>query len=162
MKKMSLQDFLNKVGGKESDIVEYNREEALKAVERNGDALRYVKEQTPDVCLKAVERNGYALRYVKEQTPDVCLKAVESDGDALRYVKEQTPDVCLKAVESDGDALQYVKEQTPDVCLKAVERRYVKKSIFTLAAAVVLKVSKKDIELKFGCSVEIIEDGENG
>ena len=37
---------------------------ALKAVERNGDALRYVKDQTENVCLKAVEINGYALRYV--------------------------------------------------------------------------------------------------
>jgi hypothetical protein len=63
-------------------------EEALKAVERNGDALRYVKEQTEAVCLKAVERNGYALQYVKEQTEAVCLKAVERNGDALQYVLE--------------------------------------------------------------------------
>ena len=41
---------------------------ALKAVERNGDALQYVKDQTEAVCLKAVERNGYALQYVKDQT----------------------------------------------------------------------------------------------
>ncbi len=60
------------------------------------------------VALKAVERNGYALRYVKDQTESVCLKAVESDGDALRYVKDQTESVCLKAVESEGDALRYV------------------------------------------------------
>ena len=38
------------------------------------------------MCLKAVERNGYALQYVKEQTEAVCLKAVESNGYALRYV----------------------------------------------------------------------------
>ena len=37
---------------------------ALKAVERNGYALPYVKDQSEAVCLKAVERNGYALRYV--------------------------------------------------------------------------------------------------
>jgi hypothetical protein len=42
------------------------------------------------VCLKAVEADGDALRYVKEQTPEVCLKAVEADGYALMYVKEQT------------------------------------------------------------------------
>ena len=39
----------------------------LKAVERNGDALQYVKEQNEAICLKAVERNGYALQYVKEK-----------------------------------------------------------------------------------------------
>ena len=62
-------------------------------------------------ALKAVESDGDALRYVKEQTEAVCLKAVESNGDALRYVKEQTEAVCLKAVESYGDALQYVEER---------------------------------------------------
>ena len=39
-----------------------------------------------EAALKAVERNGYALQYVKDQTEAVCLKAVESDGYALRYV----------------------------------------------------------------------------
>ncbi len=61
-------------------------EAALKAVEQNGDALCYVKDQTEAVCLKAVEQNGDALRYVKDQTEAVCLKAVEQNGDALRYV----------------------------------------------------------------------------
>jgi hypothetical protein len=65
-------------------------EEALKAVEQNGYALRYVKDQTEAVCLKAVEQNGYALQYVKDQTEAVCLKAVEQDGDALQYVLEFT------------------------------------------------------------------------
>ena len=36
-------------------------EAALKAVESNGDALRYVKDQTEAVCIKAVESDGYAL-----------------------------------------------------------------------------------------------------
>ena len=39
-----------------------------------------------EAALKAVERNSDALRYVKDQSEAVCLKAVESDGDALRYV----------------------------------------------------------------------------
>ena len=43
-----------------------NETDALKAVECNGYALRYVKDQTEAVCLKAVERDGYALQYVKD------------------------------------------------------------------------------------------------
>ena len=39
-----------------------------------------------DAQLKAVERTGDALRYVKDQSEAVCLKAVERTGDALRYV----------------------------------------------------------------------------
>ena len=63
-----------------------NEQDALKAVEADGDALQYVKEQTEAVCLKAVECNGYVLRYVKEQTEAVCLKAVERNGYALQHV----------------------------------------------------------------------------
>ena len=40
-------------------------------------------------CMKAVEEDGYALRYVKEQNEAICMKAVEGYGDALQYVKEQ-------------------------------------------------------------------------
>jgi len=43
-----------------------NDQDALKAVESNGYALQYVREQTEAVCLKAVESNGYALQYVRD------------------------------------------------------------------------------------------------
>lgn len=43
---------------------------------------------TENESLKAVEQNGYALQYVKNQTEAICLKAVEQDGDALQYVQE--------------------------------------------------------------------------
>ena len=83
---MKLSEFLNRLNAKEEDITTYSGADALKAVERNGYALQYVKDQTPDICLKAVEVDGDALRYVKDQTPDICLKAVERNGYALRFV----------------------------------------------------------------------------
>ena len=61
---MKIGDFLNAVCGKESDIVVLIGREALEAVKQNGYALRYVKDQTPEVCVEAVKRNGYALQYV--------------------------------------------------------------------------------------------------
>ena len=39
-------------------------------------------------CLEAVKRDGYALQYVKEQTPEICLAAVKQNELALRYVKD--------------------------------------------------------------------------
>lgn len=43
---------------------------------------------TVEAALKAVERNGDALQYVPAAscTEAVALKAVESDGQALQYV----------------------------------------------------------------------------
>ena len=124
MKKLSLEEFLTKVGGKESDIVSYdNIDEALKAVENNGDALRYVKDdiQNEAIALKAVENNGYALRYVKDdiQNEAIALKAVENNGDALRYVN---------------------------------------KAIFKAKTS--LKITIEEIEVKFGCTVEIVKTRE--
>ena len=48
--------------------------------------VKYQGILTIEAALKAVESNGYALQYVKDQTEAVCLKAVESNGSALRYV----------------------------------------------------------------------------
>ena len=82
--------------------------EALEAVKQNGYALRYVAEQTEEICLEAVKQNGDALRYVAEQTEEICLEAVKQDGYALQYVAEQTEEICLEAVKQNRDALQYV------------------------------------------------------
>ena len=63
---MKLSEFLNRFNGKVEMIIEYNGQEAMKAVESDGYALQYVKDQTEAVCMKAVERNGYALQYVNK------------------------------------------------------------------------------------------------
>jgi len=85
-------------------------EKAMKAVKQDGHALRYVVEQTPEICLEAVRQNGYALQYVAKQTPEICLEAVKQKGEALQYVSEQTPEICLEAVKQNGYALRYVAE----------------------------------------------------
>jgi len=130
-KLMKLSEFLQAVGDEASAIINYVGEEALKAVKQDGDALKYVKDQTPEICTEAVKRNGYALKYVKDQTPEICTEAVKRNGYALRYVKDQTPEICTEAVKRNGYALKYVKDQTPEICTEAVKRngyalRYVK------------------------------------
>ena len=56
-------------------------------------ALRYVKEQTEEVCKLAVQENGYALQYVEAQTASSLLEisklAVKENSDALKYVKKE-------------------------------------------------------------------------
>ena len=41
---MTLEQFLGKIGKTESNIIEYRGDESIKAVEQNGDALRYVSK----------------------------------------------------------------------------------------------------------------------
>ena len=85
-----------------------NPEPTIDQVKQNGDALRCVHNQTPEICLAAVKQFGYALRCVHNQTPEICDAAVKQNGYALQYAHNQTPEICLEAVKQEGYALQYV------------------------------------------------------
>ena len=87
-----------------------NGADALAAVKEDGFALRFVQNQTEEICLAAVEEDWYALRFVRNQTEETCLAAVKENGFALQYVDNQTEEICLAAVKQNGYALQYVDE----------------------------------------------------
>ena len=40
-------------------------------------ALKYVKEQTSEVCLAAVQQNWMALKYVKKQNLEIRQAAIQ-------------------------------------------------------------------------------------
>ena len=83
---MTLIEFLKEVDCVEIIITSYTEAEALEEVKQNGHALKYVHNQTKEICLIAVEQNGYALQYVHNQTKEICLAAVKQNGHALQYV----------------------------------------------------------------------------
>jgi hypothetical protein len=91
---------------------------------RSGEALRYVKNQTPELCLEALRQDGYSIRYVKNQTPELCLEAVKKNGRALRYVNTQTEEMCMIAVRQESYTLIDVKNQTDEICLEAVRKNH--------------------------------------
>ena len=106
---MKLQDYWNDYS---SLRVKKNLKgkEALEAVKKNGLNLRFVSDQTEEICLEAVRQDGYALKYVNEQTENICLEAVRQDGYALKYVNKQTEAICLEAIKQHGYALHFVSE----------------------------------------------------
>ena len=60
----TLKSFLKEVGGNEEDIISYSWEEAMKKVKRNWYDLRYIKEQTEEMCIEAVKQEWDALKFV--------------------------------------------------------------------------------------------------
>jgi hypothetical protein len=52
--------------------------------------------------MAAVQQNGYAIKYVNDQTFDLCMAAVQQNGGALVHVKDQTFHICMAAVQQDG------------------------------------------------------------
>ena len=100
-------------------------------------------------CLEAVKQYSFAIRYIKEQTPEICLAAVKQNGLALQYGKEQTPEICLEAVKQNGLALQYVREQTEDICMEAIKEYGIKNVINYIDIDVIDKLLEEyDVEGK--------------
>ena len=66
--------------------------------------MKYVKEQTDEICLFAVRQDVYSLEYVDDQTPEICLAAVQQNPRAIRYVK-----IVFKAVS-------YEPKETNEKC----------------------------------------------
>ena len=81
----------------------------LKMVKENWRNLRFIEEQTPEICKVAVEQDGLALQYIKNQTEEISEVAVKQNGMALEFVEKQTPEICVTAVMQNKDALKYVK-----------------------------------------------------
>lgn len=94
-------------------------------VEHSGGlALKFVENQSNELCMKAVGINGFALEYVKNKTYDVCMKALDICGMALKYIDNQMYSMCMKAVQANGMTLQYVKCKTQKICDTAVEQNW--------------------------------------
>lgn len=101
--------FLLKIDGLALYYVYHEKKAATYeiAVEQNGLALKYVKDQIPIICEIAVKQNGLALQYVKNQTPRICEIAVNQNGMALQYVKNQTNAIRRSAHAQNTDSKQY-------------------------------------------------------
>jgi len=97
-------------------------EETLTEIKRNGLLLRYVEQQTSELCEAAMGENVFAIRFAKYKPYKSCLTAVEQYGALITYIEEQTPELCLTAVQVNGYALRYVNEQTLEICKAALDQ----------------------------------------
>ncbi|PBF93492.1 DUF4116 domain-containing protein [Clostridioides difficile] len=143
-------------------FIENQTEElCIDAIRENPDAFKYVKNRTPKICMEVVKISGEKLKHIKNQTEEICKEAVKQNGFALKFVKEQTPELCLIAVKQNGLALEFVKEQTEEICIEAIRQnreslKYVKNQTQDILTEV---IKKREIELqiknilKYSCLV---------
>lgn len=85
----------------------------INMIPKNAGALKFVKNQTKDICELAVQKNGTSIEYVKEEflTEDICIMAVKNNYLALAYISKQTDEMCRLAVQQNSSALYYVKNR---------------------------------------------------
>jgi subtilisin len=69
---------------------------------RDGLALKYLKEQSPDTVLAAVKQNGLALQFAKHQSDEIALAAVRQNPKALQFVKNKNLEILKAAAEAEG------------------------------------------------------------
>ena len=96
----------------------------IAALKNYGYALKYVYDQTPEMCKIALRENLNSFCYVHEQTEDLCLMLATKFGK-LSGIKKQTYKICLAAVKADGLSLRYIdldKDHYYDLCLAAVHQ----------------------------------------
>lgn len=82
------------------------------AVIANGNALEFVPEeaQTPELCLLAIQQNTGAIRYVHNQTEDLCMRALNLN--TWPYIRNPTDAVKLAYAKLGG----WVKDNpTPEM-----------------------------------------------
>ena len=75
------------------------------------------KDLSGKEAMNAVESDGYALRYVKDQTEAICLKAVESDGDSLQFVESKIMESNKIKVSANGKDVFISKESAKSLGL---------------------------------------------
>jgi len=81
------------------------------AVSKHPLLLKYVENQTYELCYSAVKENSSALQYVDDKyAEELSYIAVEYDGTYLQYVKEEFKsfELCRMAVYNDSRAFRYV------------------------------------------------------
>lgn len=75
-------------------------QQILDRVRKDGLELRYIDDQTEEMCLIAVRQNGYSLRCVRNKTLDICLEAIKENPKAIRFVtNREMKKICQKFLE---------------------------------------------------------------
>jgi hypothetical protein len=79
---------------------------SLFAVKRRGSVLKYILNQTHEMCLIALSRDSNFLKYVKNQTEDLCILSCKNNGLCIQYVYDPEKfDVSSRTIEENPIAL---------------------------------------------------------
>lgn len=93
----------------------------LMAVKKDGENLKYIEDQTPDLCIEAVTQNAMVLKYVKFKTDEICWRALERNIHAYNYIENPSNEMKLYVVRNSKYGLSLIKDQTIELCMESIE-----------------------------------------
>jgi hypothetical protein len=101
-------------------------------VKKNGFALRWIKEQTPELCLEAIQQNSKAIKYVDkamcDSTTSCCYDLLKKAAEEALAKEQQDRKFGIgrlprsKKNSEKEINLRNLKRQTEAICLKAVQQ----------------------------------------
>lgn len=105
-------------------IEDQTKEICMQAIAYDYRALQYVKDPSkyPEILDHCIQINALSLRFIENPTYDQLVCAVKQNGLALQFVKEYQHDLCIIAIKQNPLALKYVKIQTDEICCLATKQ----------------------------------------
>lgn len=86
----------------------------------NARLLKFIENQTEELCKIMMRTNPFALEFVRNQTEEMCEIAIRIYPFVLKFVKNQTDKLCKIAIIINPLALKCVKNQTEELCRMAI------------------------------------------
>ena len=78
------------------------------ALEDDPWLLKYMSNQTENMCLVAVMKDPLTILSVLNQTEDICMVVVEAKGDYIKFVDHKTDKLCFAALKQDIDSYKHM------------------------------------------------------
>lgn len=87
----------------------YIEEDKFKADQLTIKEIKHFDEMDEDIWINILQKYGNGLRYINNQTDKLCRYAIEQNYCALEFVKDQNDDICTFAIKQNPDALRFIK-----------------------------------------------------
>ncbi len=92
------------------------------AVQQNGNSIKHAhihilsdKHSITDLYVLAIEKNYQAIQYIKNPSDEICKLAIKKNYHTLKYIKNPTDEICKLAIEKNYLALKYIKNPTDEM-----------------------------------------------
>lgn len=94
----------------------------LNCVSRNYSSLEFVPliHKTEELCLIALNRYGEAIKYIDNPTEEFCMIALTKCLSNLQYIKNPSEKICLMVVRTKPMYLQYIQNPSEKVVISMI------------------------------------------
>lgn len=91
-------------------------------IHTNGMLIRYISDQTPELCSKAIESDPCSILVIKDKHIEFIRLALSKNGCLLKYIQDQTPELCEIALKQTVEAFRYIRFPTINMCEYALSK----------------------------------------